>query len=112
MHLENELKDMKHIVLNTEKRREDIFNEHNTLKEDYAYLETKLNEAETKCSNALLDRKDLLRLIDIMSSSPVAIKTVLEAYLSKLGNIYLSIIITETSSLIIRSMNVVNYNNR
>ena len=78
---------MKHLLINSEKRRDDLSHECNVLKEDVKYLETKQKETETKYSNALLDRKDLLRLIDIMSSSPVAIKTVLEAYLSKLGSL-------------------------
>ena len=46
----------------------------------------KLSECEQRCSDALADGKDVLRLVDIMSASPAGIKAVLEAYLKKLGN--------------------------
>jgi hypothetical protein len=34
---------------------------------------------------SLADRRDVLRLIDVMSTSPVSIKVVLETYLKKLS---------------------------
>ena len=42
---------------------------------------------ERLCGDARADCKDVLRLVDIMSASPAGIKTVLEAYLKKLGNL-------------------------
>jgi hypothetical protein len=57
----------------------------NALRKEINALERRLEGLEKKHSDAIADKRDLLRLVDIMSASPMGIKSVLEAYLSKLG---------------------------
>jgi len=59
--------------------------ESNVLRKEMNALERRLEGLEKKHGDVLADKRDLLRLIDIMSASPMGIKSVLEAYLSKLG---------------------------
>mmetsp|Transcript_29766 Transcript_29766/g.67505 ORF Transcript_29766/g.67505 Transcript_29766/m.67505 type:complete len:165 (-) Transcript_29766:45-539(-) len=58
----------------------------------YEHMRTQLQaatestrESASLLGAALADRRDVLRLIDVMSTSPESIKVVLEAYLKKLG---------------------------
>jgi len=57
----------------------------NTMRKEMVVLERRYEGLEKKHGDVLADRRDLLRLVDIMSASPMGIKSVLEAYLSKLG---------------------------
>lgn len=65
--------------LDTEKR------DSNALRKEINALERRLEALEKKHGDVIADKRDLLRLVDIMSASPMGIKSVLEAYLSKLG---------------------------
>lgn len=54
-------------------------------KQQIQALQDQCAQLEQQCADARADCKDVLRLVDIMSASPAGIKTVLEAYLKKLG---------------------------
>lgn len=59
--------------------------DNNALRKEINALERRLEGLEKKHGDVIADKRDLLRLVDIMSASPMGIKSVLEAYLSKLG---------------------------
>jgi hypothetical protein len=55
-------------------------------KQQVQQLQEQLTSAQQQADDAVADRKDALRLVDVMSASPAGIKSVLEAYLKKLGD--------------------------
>lgn len=58
------------------------------LKKQCQALQQQYQASTQRHADAMADRKDVLLLVDIMSASPVGIKTVLEAYLKQLGEFY------------------------
>lgn len=48
-------------------------------------LHASLETAHGDARDAAADRADLLQLIDVMAATPVAVKSILEAFLNKLG---------------------------
>ena len=75
---------MLHFMRSTE-RETALKRQYNQLKQSVGDMQSKLKDAESQLAGAQSDRKDVLRLIDIMSASPAGITTVLDAYLKKLG---------------------------
>ena len=58
------------------------------LKQQVQVLQEEGQQVAQQLHAAQMDRKDVLRLVDIMSASPAGIKSVLESYLKKLGEFY------------------------
>jgi hypothetical protein len=63
-------------------------------------LHAQLEASRDALNDAKADKSDLLQLIGVMHASPVAVKTVLEAFLHKLGELRISFLFTESVKFI------------